>query len=121
MEIPFKLEEGQHHFTYVYVMDKPGAGGAHHHYVIKYADKSKQEVLATILFQNGPVKEEGVNGIFIEDLLNICAHRLECFQAGPFACTENGEALDGVYQAIKWLNKRTASRQSRGVEGTNKV
>jgi hypothetical protein len=61
------------------------------------------------------------NGIFIEDLLQICAHRLECFQAGDFACAENGKALAAVKDALKWLNRRTADRQARSVEGKSEL
>jgi hypothetical protein len=111
----FTLKEGMHRFTEVQVLDEPGAGGAYHEYRVKDVDGSA--VFAAISFQKGPVQESGKNGIFIEDLLNICAHRLECFQAGDFACGENEKALSAIKDALKWLNKRTADRQARGVEG----
>lgn len=117
----FKLAIGQHRFTEVVVLDEPGPGGAHHEYVIQPIDKTLDYPLpySTINFQNGPVKEAGENGIFIEDLLAICQHRLECFQAGDFACRENALALTKLQEAMHWLNHRTATRQARGVEGTN--
>lgn len=116
----FILPIGQHRFTNVNVCDEPGPGGAYHYYTIGDVDAEPlSEPYAIVRFQNGPVKEAGKNGIFIEDLLAICQHRLECFQAGDFACRENALALTKIQEALHWLNHRTAARQSRGVEGTN--
>jgi peptidyl-prolyl cis-trans isomerase B (cyclophilin B) len=72
----------------------------------------------SILFQHGPIPEFGNNGITIESLLAICAHRLEGFQAGPFACDENSRALDHVNMALAALKGRTKTRVAKGVEGT---
>jgi hypothetical protein len=117
----FKLEEGQHRFTEINVLDESGAGGAYHRYVIEpiAGDTDIPEWSCIIHFQKGPVAESGKNGVFMEDLLQIVRHRLRCFQAGDFACKENAEALEHVEGALAWLNKRTADRQRRGVEGKN--
>jgi hypothetical protein len=115
----FTLEKGMRRFTEVHVLDEKGEGGAYHRYSV--AGVTDHQVYSLIQFQKGAVKQSGVNGIFIEDLLHICAHRLECFQAGDFACKENAEALAAIEQAIKSLNTRTADRQARNVEGTNKL
>jgi hypothetical protein len=108
------------------VVDEPGAGGANHLYVIDGADwwKNPSMSLETppgmlIAFQNGPISEEGVNGVTQEALLAIVADRLESFQHGPFRCTENQRALDSVRDAIMWLQSRTKARMERGVEGRN--
>lgn len=71
-------------------------------------------------FQNGPIKEEGVNGVTQEALTAIVQHRLECFQNGPYACHDNQMALDRLHEAKHWLFKRTLDRMQRGVEGTHK-
>jgi hypothetical protein len=117
----FKLEEGSHRFTEVLFLNERGPGGAYHEYRVVDADADEsgqgKRIFASIVFQKGPVKEAGKNGIFIEDLLQICAHRLECFQAGEFACDENDGALTAIRGALKWLNWRTKDRQRRGVEG----
>lgn len=112
-----KLDIGTHRFTQVRVLDEPGQGGACHKYDVTPVDGC--EVFATVNFQNGPVKESGVNGVHQEDLLAIVIHRLQCFQAGPFACRENALALTKLEEAMHWLNHRTAQRQARGVEGRN--
>lgn len=97
------------------VRDEPGAGGANHEYEIALPDGSG----VRIGFQNGPINEHGVNGITQEALLAIVADRLEAFQAGPFACTENLNALAHVHDAMTWLQSRTKARMARGVEGQN--
>lgn len=117
----FKLEAGQHRFTEVLVLDKPGAGGAHHEYQVKnvnpyFTATSTEAPYAVVKFQKGPVAENGVNGIFMEDLLQICRHRLQCFQSGNFACRENALALTKIEEALHWLDHRTKDRQARNVE-----
>lgn len=107
-----------HRFTHVHVLDEPGPGGAHHKYEVCDIE-APHAPYTTVYFQKGPVKEAGKNGIFIEDLLAICQHRLECFQAGPFACRENELALSKIQEALHWLDHRTKDRQARGVEGFN--
>lgn len=116
-----KLQIGTHRFTQVNVMDEPGEGGAYHEYII---DQAAEYLIpcgefGIIHFQNGPVKEKGVNGCHQEDLLEIVIHRLQCFQAGPFACRENALALMKLEEAMHWLNHRTNDRQTRNVEETN--
>lgn len=112
------------------VQDKPGVGGASHLYTVygfhSLTNPSKDalcadDTRATILFQNGPIKEAGVNGITQEVLLAICADRLECFQAGPYACEANQLALTHIHAAMALLKQRTRERMARGVEGTHKI
>lgn len=110
----------------VKAVDEPGQGGACHYYEI-HADESKvtlkdgQTVSCSILFQNGPIKEFGVNGVSNESLLAVVRDRLECFQRGPFACDTNQVALDSVIAAMESLHSRTRDRVQRGVEGENKA
>ena len=116
----FRLEEGQHRFTEIQVLDEPGAGGAYHEYRVVDSSGDDQKPCheyAYVRFQKGPIKEAGKNGIFIEDLLQICRHRLQCFPAGGFACRENALALTKIEEALHWLDHRTRDRQARGVEG----
>jgi hypothetical protein len=116
----FSLSEGQHRFTETLVLDEPGDGGAYHEYnIVDINDKSKS--YSKIKFQKGPVKENGVNGIFIEDLIWICIHRLACFQKGNFACKENSNAKEYLQKALDQLNNRTKERQNRNVEGTSQL
>ena len=113
------------------VMDDPQSGGANHHYRIRGFDSAsnpsrpfiglpgKPEQCCTVLFQNGPIAEVGVNGVTHEALLAIIEHRLQCFQAGPFACPENDMALQHILRAQQMLQMRTRRRLEAGTEGTH--
>lgn len=114
----------------IQVHDEPGAGGANHLYAVygfhtlknPSADSTcRDETCLKVLFQNGPISEAGVNGVTQEVLLAIVADRLRSFQAGPYACEENQNALDHVEAAQRWLHERTKERLHRGVEGTHQV
>lgn len=113
------------------VTDAPGSGGANHKYEITgfdtainpsklgdtgYAHEYNRLV---VLFQNGPLKTAGCNGITQEVLLAIVIDRLQSFQSGPFACTANAEALEHCTNALEALQRRTKDRLARQVEGTN--
>lgn len=115
------LEIGSRRYTEVHVMDEPGAGGACHHYRIGEVDETQNPglLLGDIHFQNGPIKENGVNGVHQEDLLAIVIDRLKSFQNGSHSCRENALAITKIEEAMHWLNHRTKDRQDRGVEGTS--
>lgn len=102
----------------IIVMDEPGHGGACHEYAVVVDGDSDKMLLVS--FQNGPIKEYGVNGITHEVLLAILRDRLEGFQKGDYACEENASALRHIMAAQDILHERTRKRMSRGVEGTHK-
>ncbi len=79
------------------------------------------DLLAKIHFQEGPIKENGVNGVANEDLLVMVIRRLQGFQDSPYSCRENAMAITKLEEALLWLRKRTMGRENRGVEGTNVV
>lgn len=113
----------------IVVEDSPGAGGANHLYMIRGYDSTSNASdpfvarygngsdHSTILFQNGPISEAGVNGVTHEALLAILIDRLRSFQAGPHACVENKVALHHLVEALDWLKRRTTKHMARGVEG----
>ena len=116
------------------VVDEPGSGGACHAYDITgfNTETNPSDGDATtpdgyrashsrtrIIFQNGPIKEAGVNGITQEVLLAIIEDRLVGFQSGPYACAENAIALELVRKAQEILQSRTVRRVEQGVEGTH--
>lgn len=80
-----------------------------------------EEVLCYIHFQEGPVKEVGINGIFHEDLINIVIDRLETFQESDFACDDNQKALECFKEGLEHLRNRTRDRENRKVLGTYKI
>jgi hypothetical protein len=99
---------------------RKGPGGAYHQYAVGLIG-NVPGIVAQIKFQKGCARKKGWNGCTNEDLLNVVRDRLECFQAGPFPCKENDRALVHVQRALKALNKRTADRKKRNVEGLNKA
>lgn len=104
--------------NHVYAMDACGAGGAKHHYQILRGNTT----LAEICFQNGARNAaDSVDGVADEDLLEIVRDRLTDFQNGPFACQENGDALEHVTAALNALNDRTQDRAKRGVLGEDEA
>lgn len=125
-EIKTHIVEGDaaNHQVTITARDEPGSGGANHIYGIEWPTKNNPDTEVdqlVISFQNGPIKEFGVNGITQEALLAIVADRLKSFQDGPFACESNQKALDYTLLALSFLQDRTRARVARGVEGTYKV
>jgi len=102
------------------VIDAPGAGGASHQYLAAWPFMEGPGIAGSVAirFQNGPIAENGVNGVTQEALLAIVIDRLRSFQAGPYSCRENALALTKCEEALMWLQKRTRDRMRRGVEGT---
>ena len=98
---------------------------APHHFEVCRADVvaegGKGRTLAEIHFQEGPIKETGVNGVNNEDLINMVICRLEHFQNTPYKCRENALAITKLEEALLWLRKRTMDREAREVEGTHVV
>ena len=113
-----KIEIGTENYTQVFATDEKEFN-ANHEYSISPVNST--ENFATISFQKGPIKENGVNGCHNEDLIAIVIERLQSFQNSEFSCRENALAITKLEEALLWLNKRTNNRKNRGVEGTNKV
>jgi hypothetical protein len=110
------------------VLDEPGADGANHEYRIDWYDSVKRDsggypigprAECQISFQNGPIKEFGVNGVTNEAFAAIIIDRLRSFQAGPFASDQNQAALESFEMGLFSLQERTRLRIARGVEGTH--
>lgn len=81
--------------------------------------KATGQILADIHFQDGPVKEVGMNGIHNEDLIAMVMHRLNQFQESEYACKSNADAIKHLQGALDALRSRTNDRVKRGVEGTS--
>ena len=93
----------------------PGAGGACHTYAILVGSSVQH-----LQFQHGPrLAPNSTPGAFDDDLLAILQDRLEDFQAGPFQCPENAEALGLLQRARQALGRRVAARAAQGVLGKN--
>lgn len=109
-------------YTKVLVEEDFQYNAPHNFRVIQAVDETMpQAILADIHFQEGPIKECGVNGVNNEDLINMIICRLEHFQNSEFRCRENACAITKLEEALMWLRKRTTARENRGVEGTHTV
>lgn len=79
-----------------------------------------------IQLQDGPIKEKGVNGCQIDDVITYCRDKIIEFnnriaESGEsFACAENESAIQCLDGALLHLAERTAKRTAAGVEGTDK-
>jgi hypothetical protein len=99
-------------------LDEPGPGGANHKYSIRWKnDRDQTEPHCYIGFQNGPIKEVGMNGVQSVALLAVIIDQLTAWQAGPFASPYNAVALESLEAALDALKQRTRDRIKRGVEG----
>lgn len=109
-------------YTHVYHEDETEMKyGAPHHFKVTHETENTGRVISEINFQEGPIKECGVNGVMNEDLIAMVICRLEHFQKTEFSCRENALAITKLEEALLWLRKRTMGRESRGVEGTHSV
>ena len=104
-------------YTKVYCEDS-WKYNAPHHFNVETVDGKN---ICHVDFQEGPIKECGINGVANEDLLLMVLTRLEAFQTSPYKCNENEEAIVAIIEAIDSLRKRTNKRAVRGVEGTSEV
>lgn len=96
------------------VTDKIPAGHSYHA-DIEAGEYSRP--LTAIGFQNGPIKQEGTNGLTNEALLTVLIHRTMTLNK-QFPCEENETAIRHMKEALDAFNQRTANRKARGVEGT---
>lgn len=119
-----ELESALHTTKYSKVLvEEDYKYNAPHNYFILSIEPEQpfSKLLLNIHFQEGPIKECGVNGVMGEDLINIVIDRLQHFNRSEFACRENAMAITKLEEALMWLRKRTVSREQRGVEGTHTV
>lgn len=93
---------------------------APHDFMVIKDDTSKEPV-CHIHFQEGPVKENGINGVSNEDLIAMVIKRLKCFQDSDYYCAENQNTIGYLEDALIEMGKRTKKRIKRGVEGTSKT
>jgi hypothetical protein len=89
-------------------------------YEIRTAN-AQDKVLLEVQFQDGPTRTYGINGVLIEDLLNVCLQQLHLFQQGPYKTAYNARAIAHIAHALEELDARTARRLEQGIEGTSQV
>lgn len=99
----------------------PENGNASHVYYVDYRNRFGNIDEQVVRFQDGPLKESGVNGTTQEVLLAILIDRLRCFQTSKYANDYNARALAACTEALNALKARTSDREARGVEGTHQL
>ena len=118
-----KVEIGTEKYTQVFAVDEKEFN-ANHKYQVRQSHpqiEGHEAILQDVIFQKGPIKENGVNGVSNEDLLVMVIDRLYSFQDSPFKCRENAIAITKLEEALMWLGKRTADRERKNIEGTHTV
>ncbi|MFK5882809.1 MAG: hypothetical protein QM489_00515 [Candidatus Izemoplasma sp.] len=70
--------------------------------------------------QNGPIKENGINGCQVDEIIEAAKQILLGLNAN-YPCKENACAITHLEEAGMWLNKRKQDRIKRDVEGQNKI
>lgn len=107
----YSNEDGRLYVNAISTVDGENVDG--HHYQLTAGTMQRD-----LWFQLGPVKEAGVNGFQNEQLIAVLVHRLGVLNKA-FPCRENSLAITKLEEALLWLEKRTADRKARGVEGTS--
>ena len=92
----------------------------HHNYELNSFEAGEPQKLA---FINKKVKDPATgelitvhNGTTNEEVIKMLIHRLG-EMGKKFPCRENSLAITKLEEALMWLEKRTADRKARGVEG----
>ncbi len=93
---------------YASATDEKSADGSHHHYDFTNVPEpgSPAISLSKLKFQNGRPEEVGVNGVSDRAVIAAVIDHLEGFQSGPFACSQNAQAIGSLKNAIAWLVSR---------------
>ena len=84
-----------------------------------FEDPATNQVIQFI--QKEPVGTKGdletiSDGTTNEDLLEVLIDRMKFLQ-DKFPCRENAIVITKLEESLMWLNKRTADRKTRNVEG----
>lgn len=87
-----------------------------HNFIYVRHDKNS----LSFTLQNGPVKENGLNGCQVDTVIAAAKIMLEGLNK-KFPCRENAVAITKLDEALMWLEKRTKDREARGVEGESKA
>jgi len=91
-----------------YIMDNFEDDTTNH--VIQFIEKDPVEGSV------GGVLETVHNGTTNEEVLRVLINRMQYLQS-KFPCRENAIVITNLEESLMWLEKRTADRKVRGVEG----
>lgn len=74
----------------------------------------------TFKIQNGPIRENGINGCQVDTLIEAAKLIIEGLNK-QYPCRENSLVITKLDEALLWLMKRKLDREKRGVEGESKT
>lgn len=83
-----------------------------------YIRNDKNSISFTL--QNGPIKENGVNGCQVDHLIRVAYQMVKKLDE-KLPCKENKKCIGALSMAIGALEERAHERRKRGVEGTSKA
>ncbi len=86
----------------------------------KFISVNSDTHTVSFTIQDGGVKDFGLNGCQITDVLEFVKNFIE-IRAKQFPCRENSMTITKLDEALMWQNKRTQDRVKRAVEGQDKV
>ena len=95
----------------------------HRYEVSNFENKEEQGQIIQFI-EKKPIAEGSTelktvsDGTTNEELIAVLIDRLGFFQS-KFPCKENACAITKLEEGLMWLNKRTADRMKRNVEGKN--
>lgn len=81
-----------------------------------YVRHDKNSLSFTI--QDGPIKENGVNGCQVDTIIETAKVILEGLNS-KYPCRQNSIAITKLDEALMWLDNRKKDRETRGAEGKN--
>jgi len=68
--------------------------------------------------QDGPIKEAGLNGCQVGDMIAVARHIINELNI-KYPCRENAMTITKLDEALMWQAERTRNRVERNVEGTS--
>ena len=86
----------------------------------RHIEINDQDNAITFKIQNGPVKENGVNGCQVDEIIATAKKIIEGLNV-QFPCRENAAVITKLDEALLWSMKRKIDREARGVEGLNQA
>lgn len=86
----------------------------------QYIEVNNGDNTIKFTIQNGPVKENGVNGCQVDEIIKIAALMVEGLDK-QFSCHHNTKAVSYLEDALYALEMRKKDRKKRGVEGQSKA
>lgn len=87
---------------------------------IDHGKNRESSCVGELWFQNGPIKEHGVNGVQVRDVIDMLVNRLKDLDL-KYPSEYNQETIYYLLLAQLAQDKRTHDREKRGVEGESKA